>query len=94
MPVLIRIKTYMDVKIVSKGTLVGFSLLIGGILIWIAYGFYLGFEEIMQALDLVTGFVIGLIIIGLIVLFISIVIEQRKDTKKMKEEISKEDLEP
>jgi len=79
---------------VSKGTLVGFSLLIGGILIWIAYGFYLGFEEIMQALDFVTGFVIGLIIIGLIVLFISIVIEQRKDTEKMTEEIKKEDLEP
>jgi len=78
----------------SKGTLVGFSLLIGGIIIWIAYGFYLGFEEIMQALDLVTGFVIGLIVIGLIVLFISIVIEQRKDAKKMKEEIKKEDLEP
>ena len=78
----------------SKGTLVGFSMLIGGIVIWIAYGLYLGFEEIMQALDLVTGFVIGLVIIGLIVLFVSIVIEQRKDTKKMKEEISKEDLEP
>lgn len=78
----------------SKGTLIGFSLLIAGILIWIAYGLYLGFEEIMQALDLVTGFVIGLIIIGLIVLFASIILEQRKDTKKMKEEISKEDLEP
>jgi len=83
----------MDVKIVSKGTLVGFSLLIGGILIWIAYGLYLGIEEIMK-LGLVTGFVIGLIVIGLIVLFISIIIEQRKDTKKMKEEIKKEDLEP
>jgi len=69
-------------------------LLIGGILIWIVYGFYLGFKEIMQALDFVTGFVIGLIVIGLIVLFASILIEQRKDTKKMKEEISKEDLEP
>jgi len=78
----------------SKGTLVGFSLLIGGILIWIAYGFYLGFEEIMQALDLVTGFVIGLIVIGLVVLFASIFIEQQKDKKKMKEEIKKEDLEP
>lgn len=78
----------------SKGTLVGFSLLIGGILIWIAYGFYLGFEEIIQALDLVTGFVIGLIVIGVIVLFASILIEQRKDAKKMKEEIKKEDLEP
>ena len=48
----------------------------------------------MQALDLVTGFVIGLIIIGLIILFVSIVIEQRRGTKKMKEEIKKEDLEP
>ncbi len=78
----------------SKGTLIGFSLLIGGILIWIAYGFYLGFEEIMQEINIVTGFVIGLVVIGLIVLFTSILFEQRRDTKKMKEEISKEDLEP
>jgi len=78
----------------SKGTLIGFSLLIAGILIWIAYGLYLGFEEIMQALNFITGFVIGLIIIGIIVLFASILFEQRSDTKKMKEEISKEDLEP
>jgi uncharacterized membrane protein len=78
----------------SKGTLLGFSLLIVGIIIWIAYGLYIGFEEIMKALDLVTGFVIGLIIIGVIILFVSIVIEQQKDKKKMKEEIKKEDLEP
>jgi hypothetical protein len=78
----------------SRGTLIGFSLLIGGFLIWIVYGLYLGFEEIMQALDLVTGFVIGLIVLGLLVLFVSIFFEQRRDTKKMKEEIKKEDLEP
>jgi hypothetical protein len=78
----------------SKGSLVGFSLLIGGILIWILYGFYLGWDELIKALDIVTGFVIGLIIIGLIVLFGSILIEQRKDSKKMREEIKKEDLEP
>ena len=78
----------------SRGTLIGFSLLMGGILIWIVYGLYLGFEEIMQVLDLVTGFVIGLIVLGLLVLFVSIFIEQRRDTKKMKEEIKKEDLEP
>ena len=78
----------------SKATLIGFSLLIGGILIWIAYGLYLGFAEIMKALDLVTGFVIGLILVGLIVLFVSIFIEQQKGKKKMKEEIKKEDLEP
>ena len=56
----------------SKGTLIGFSLLIGGIVIWLAYGLYLGFEEILEAIDYVTGFVIGLILIGLIVLFSSI----------------------
>jgi len=78
----------------GKGTTVGILLLVAGILIWIAYGLYLGFEEIMQAIDLVTGFVAGLIVIGLIVLIVSIIIEQRKGTKKMKEEISKEDLEP
>jgi low affinity Fe/Cu permease len=78
----------------KKGSTVGLILLVAGIIIWIAYGLYLGFEEIMQALDLVTGFVAGLIIIGLLVLIVSIVFEQRRDTKKMKEEIKKEDLEP
>ena len=78
----------------KKGSTIGLILLVAGIIIWIAYGLYLGFEEIMQALDLVTGFVAGLIIIGIIVLIVSIVFEQRRDTKKMKEEIKKEDLEP
>ena len=78
----------------KKGSTIGLILLVAGIIIWIAYGLYLGFEEIMQALDLVTGVVAGLIIIGIIVLIVSIVFEQRRDTKKMKEEIKKEDLEP
>jgi uncharacterized membrane protein len=78
----------------SKGTYLGFSLLIAGVLIWIAYGLYIGFEEIMQALNLISGLVAGLIIIGLIILFISIIIEQRRDTKKLKKIIKKEDLEP
>jgi len=78
----------------SKGTTIGILLLVVGIILWIVYGLYLGFEEIMQALDLVTGFVAGLIIIGVIVLIISIIIEQLKDTKKMREKIKKEDLEP
>jgi len=78
----------------KKGSTVGLIFLVAGIILWVAYGLYLGFEEIMQALDLVTGFVAGLIIIGLIVLILSIVFEQRRDTKKMKEEIKKEDLEP
>ena len=78
----------------DKGTTIGLTLMAAGIMIWLAYGLYLGFEELMQALDLFTGFIAGLIIIGLIVLIISIVIEQQRDTKKMKEEIKKEDLEP
>lgn len=78
----------------GKGTTIGLLLLAAGLIIWIAYGLYLGFEEILNALDLITGVVAGLIVIGIITLIVSIVIEQRKDTKKMEEEISKEDLEP
>jgi uncharacterized membrane protein len=78
----------------SKGATLGIILLATGIILWIAYGLYLGFEEIMQAIDLITGFVAGLIILGVTVLIISIVIEQCKDTKEMKEKIKKEDLEP
>jgi low affinity Fe/Cu permease len=78
----------------KKGATIGLMLLVAGIIIWIGYGLYLGFEEIMQALDLVTGFIAGLIILGIIVLIISIILEQCKDTKEMKEKIKKEDLEP
>ena len=78
----------------SKGTSIGLLLLVAGIVIWIAYGLYLGFEEIMQSLNIITTFVAALIIIGFLILIVSIFIEQRKDTKKMKEEIKKEDLEP
>ena len=78
----------------NKGATLGIILLAAGIIVWIAYGVYLGFDEIMQAIDLITGLVAGLIILGVIVLIISIVIEQRKDTREMKEKIKKEDLEP
>ena len=78
----------------AKGTTIGLALLAIGILIWILYGLYLGFDEIMQAFDLVTGFTAGLSVVGFIILFGSIIIEQRKGTKKMKETINKEDLKP
>jgi len=78
----------------KKGSTIGLILLVAGIIIWVGYGLYLGFDEIMQAIDLVTGFTVGLIVIGIIVLIVSIFFEQRSDTKKMKEEINKEDLEP
>ncbi len=78
----------------SKGTTAGLILLAIGIILWIAYGLYLGFEELMQAIDIITGFIIGIVLIGIIVLIISIVMEQKQSTKEMKEKINKEDLKP
>jgi low affinity Fe/Cu permease len=78
----------------SKGTTAGLILLAIGIILWIAYGLYLGFEELMQAIDLITGFIISIVLIGIIVLIISIVMEQKQSTKEMKEKINKEDLKP
>jgi len=48
----------------------------------------------VQALDFISAFFIALVLIGFVILMASIVIEQRRDARKMKEEISKEDLEP
>ena len=78
----------------SNGKTIGMILFVGGIILLIAYGLYLGFEELLEALDFLSGFFLGLIFVGLIVLIISIIIEQRRDTKKMMNEIDKEDLEP
>ena len=78
----------------NNGTILGLILFIGGIVIWALYGLYLGFDEIMQALDLATAIVGGLIIIGIIVIFISVIVDQYHGHKEMKEKISKEDLEP
>ncbi len=78
----------------SNGKTIGMVLFVGGIILLIAYGLYLGFEELLEALDFLSGFFLGLIFVGIVVLIISIVIEQRRDTKKMMNEIDKEDLEP
>ena len=77
----------------SNGKTIGMILFLGGIIILIAYGIYQGFQEI-EIIDPVIAIGFGAIILGFLALLISIVIEQRKDAKKMKEEISKEDLEP
>jgi hypothetical protein len=78
----------------ENGKTIGMILFIGGIILIAAYGLYLGFEELMESLDIISGFFIGLILIGLIVLIVSIVIEQRKDTKETMKDIKKEDLKP
>ena len=77
----------------NNGKTVGMVLFVGGIIILIAYGLFLGFQNI-ESIDYIIAIGAGTIIIGILTLLISIIIEQRKDTKKMKEEISKEDLEP
>jgi len=78
----------------KNGKTFGMILFFGGIILLVGYGLYLGFEELVEAMDIISGFLIGLILIGLIVLIISIVIEQRKDAKETIKEIKKEDLEP
>mgnify|MGYP000509968432 CR=1 FL=1 len=78
----------------DNGKRVGMALFVAGIVLLVAYGLYLGFDELVQALDVITGFFIALMLLGFVILMASIVIEQRRDTKKMKEEIDKEDLEP
>jgi len=80
--------------IIMNGKTVGMILFIGGVILLIIYGLYLGFEELVESLDFISGIFIGLIIVGLIVLMISIVYEQRRDTKETMKDIKKEDLEP
>ena len=77
----------------SNGKTIGMILFVGGIILLIAYGIYQGFQEI-EIIDPVIAIGVGAIILGFLALLISIAIEQREGTKKMKEEISKEDLEP
>ncbi len=78
----------------GNGKTIGMLMFVAGIILLIAYGLYLGLDELMEALDIITGFLVAVIVIGLIILIASIVIEQQRGKKKMGEEISKEDLEP
>ena len=78
----------------NKGIILGLLLLIGGIVIWAIYAIILSAEEIMQALNFGTALVGGLIIIGIIVIFVSVIIDRYHETEEIKEKIPKEDLEP
>ncbi len=79
----------------KNGKTIGMIIFVAGLIILIGYGLYQGFENLtIEKIDAVVAIGIGAVIIGLIVLFVSIVIEQQKGKKKMKEEIKKEDLEP
>ena len=79
----------------SNGKQIGLYLFVAGIAILIIYGIYQFLIAVNPIeIDAVISIGVGIIIIGLIVLFVSIVMEQQKDKKKIKEEIKKEDLEP
>ena len=78
----------------GKGSTAGLILLVIGVILWIAYGLILGFEKLMNAITFTTGFIIVIVLIGIITLIISIIIEQKHSTKQMKEKINKEDLKP
>lgn len=79
----------------SGGKTIGMAIFVIGIVILIGYGLYQGFENLsLENIDAVITIGVVTIILGLIVLFVSIIIEQQKGKKKMKKEIKKEDLEP
>lgn len=78
----------------NNGKTIGMILFFGGIALLIGYGLIQGFEELMNALDLISGFLLGLILVGLVTLIVSIYLEQKKDTKETLKNIKKEDLEP
>ena len=77
----------------KNGKTIGLSIFFIGLLITIIYSLYEGIKAI-EEFDLIIISGLGIMIIGFLILFISIILEQSKDKKKMKEEIKKEDLEP
>ncbi|KYK24522.1 hypothetical protein AYK24_06060 [Thermoplasmatales archaeon SG8-52-4] len=79
----------------SNGKTTGMAIFVVGIIILIGYGLYQGFENLtLEKIDAVIAIGVIAIILGLIVLFITILMEQQEGKKKMKEDIKKEDLEP
>ena len=76
-----------------NGKTIGMILFVGGIILLIAYGIYQGFQEI-EIIDPIIAIGFGAVILGFLALLVSIVIEQRRDTKKMRDEIKEEDLKP
>jgi drug/metabolite transporter (DMT)-like permease len=79
----------------SNGKTIGMAIFVVGIIILIGYGLYQGFENLsLENIDAVIAIGVIAIILGLIVLFITIIMEQQEGKKKMKEDIKKEDLEP
>lgn len=78
----------------NNGKTIGMVLFLGGIILLMVYGIILGFEKILAAGDFISGILIVMVFIGFFTLMISIYIEQKKNTKKTMNNITKEELEP
>ena len=79
----------------NKGKTAGMTIFVLGLIIIIGYGLYQGFEKLsLEEIDWIIATGVIAIVLGLIILFASIIVEQQKGKKKMREEIKKEDLEP
>ena len=78
----------------NKGTTLGLILVIAGIVIYALYALWLGAEHITLALFSPAGLIGALIIIGIIMIFVSVIVDRYHECKEIKEKISKEDLEP
>jgi len=75
--------------------LIGMGFFVAGIILLIAYGLYEGFRNIsLEDIDIIVSISILVILLGLVILFISILFEQKEGKKKLKQDIKKEDLEP
>lgn len=79
----------------KKVTKIGFGIFVVGLILLLFYGLYEGFQKIsLERLDLLGTSIVIITLIGLGLLFVSIIFEQQEGKKKMKNEIKKEDLEP
>ena len=77
------------------GTILGLILLIGGVISILLYSAFESLQKVNFAtIPLLMGIAGAAIVIGVIMLFISIVFEQKHDMDKRKQEIKKEEFEP
>ena len=78
----------------NKGTILGLLLITIGVVIYALYALWLGAEHIKLALFSPAGLIGALIIIGIIVIFISLIVDRYHECEEIKEKIQKEDLKP
>ena len=77
------------------GKTVGMIIFVFGIVVLVGYGIYQEWRNFnWENFDIVMATGVAGIIIGLLLLFITILIEQQQGKRKMRKDIKKEDLEP